>query len=53
MALALPVTRDFFDLAAPGPGIVATAVCGSLLSIVALALSGFTPGSAATLAEPE
>ena len=53
LALALPVTRDFFDLAAPGPGIVATAVCGSLLSIVALALSGFTPGSAATLAEPE
>ena len=51
VALALPQTRDFFALAAPGPGILATALCGSLVSLTALYLSGFTPGAAATLSQ--
>jgi P-type E1-E2 ATPase len=49
LALSLPATRDFFALAAPTPGILVTAFCGSLLSLAALSLSGFTPGAAATL----
>jgi cation-transporting P-type ATPase E len=50
VALAIPGVRGFFDLAAPDLTIAATAICGSLLSLFALYLSGFTPGAAAQLA---
>ena len=53
VALLLPPVRNFFELAPPDAGIVATAVCGSLLSLFALVLSGFTPGAAASLTPPE
>jgi hypothetical protein len=45
VALALPATRHFFDLASPTVGMLATALCASAVSISALAVSGFTPGS--------
>jgi magnesium-transporting ATPase (P-type) len=45
LALALPATRDFFELAPPGAGMLATAIVASLVSIGALAIAGFTPGS--------
>ena len=48
VALAIPGVRDFFELAHVTPAIVLTAACGSALSILALVLSGFTPGSAAS-----
>lgn len=50
ITLATPSLRSFFQLASPNPGIAVTAVCGSLLSLFALYLSGFTPGAASTLA---
>ncbi|QEC46921.1 HAD-IC family P-type ATPase [Baekduia soli] len=53
VALLTPPVRRFFLLAPPNAGIIATAVCGSLLSLFALALSGFTPGAAALLTPPE
>jgi magnesium-transporting ATPase (P-type) len=46
LVLALPRTRGFFALAPPDLGIGATALGGSLLSLLALYLSGFTPGAA-------
>jgi magnesium-transporting ATPase (P-type) len=46
LALALPPARDFFALAPPDLGIAATALGGSLLSLLGLYLSGFTPGAA-------
>jgi cation-transporting P-type ATPase E len=49
LALAAPPTRQFFELARPTAGILATALCGSALSIFGLYLSGFTPGALATL----
>lgn len=45
VALALGVSRDFFDLATPNVEIVLTALGGSAFSILALWLSDFTPGS--------
>ncbi|HEX6457293.1 MAG TPA: HAD-IC family P-type ATPase [Thermoleophilaceae bacterium] len=51
VVLLVPPLRDFFELALPNFAIVATSVCGSLLSLFALNLSGFTPGAAATLSE--
>jgi P-type E1-E2 ATPase len=50
LALIIPPVRQFFQLAPPTLGIVATALGGSLLSLIALYLSGFTPGAAASLA---
>ena len=52
IVLAIPSARGFFELARPSLGIAATATGGSLLSIFALHLSGFTPGTVASLAEP-
>lgn len=43
LALALPVTRDFFELAVPTAAIVATAVVGSAIAIGGLLASGFPP----------
>jgi cation-transporting P-type ATPase E len=40
VVLALPATRDFFDLAVPTVGMVVTAVAGAALSMVGLYLSG-------------
>jgi len=48
-ALLIPPVRHFFLLAAPTIAIVATAICGSLISLFALVLSGYTPGAAAVL----
>jgi magnesium-transporting ATPase (P-type) len=53
LALVLPFTRDFFELARPDAGIAAMAAGGGALSVLGLWLSGFTPGSAATLASAE
>ena len=53
LALVIPPVRNFFALAPPDPGIIATALGGSALSLVALALSGFTPGAAASLTPPQ
>ena len=53
LALVIPPVRNFFELAPPDPGILATALGGSVLSLLALYLSGFTPGAAASLAPPE
>jgi len=47
LTLAAPATREFFDLAAPGPGMLAVAAGGAGLSITTLLLAGFTPGAAA------
>lgn len=49
IALATPPARDFFALAAPNASIVAVAAGGTLLSLFALALSGYTPGAASSL----
>ncbi|HWK29519.1 MAG TPA: HAD-IC family P-type ATPase [Solirubrobacter sp.] len=51
-ALLAPPVREFFQLAAPNAGIVLTAAGGIALSLFALRLSGFTPGSSAELPEP-
>jgi magnesium-transporting ATPase (P-type) len=40
-AIIIPLTRHFFALVVPKPGMVATALIGAALSIVALYLSGF------------
>ena len=53
LALVIPPVREFFELAPPDPGILATALGGSVLSLVGLYMSGFTPGAAASLAPPE
>ena len=53
IVLATPSLRDFFELARPNLTIAATAICGGLLSLFALNLSGFTPGAAAALSEGE
>jgi P-type E1-E2 ATPase len=42
-ALAVPGVRDFFELAAPTPAIVATALIGAALAILGLLASGFPP----------
>jgi magnesium-transporting ATPase (P-type) len=43
LALALPVTRDFFELAPPSVPILATAVVGSAIAVGGLLASGFPP----------
>jgi magnesium-transporting ATPase (P-type) len=48
LTLVLAPVRDFFELARPTFAIVATALCGGALSVVALNLGGFTPGAAAS-----
>ncbi len=53
VVLATPGVRHFFELAPPNAAIVLTAVCGSLLSIFALHLSGFSPGAAGSLGQAE
>jgi hypothetical protein len=40
VALALPATRDFFDLAVPTVGMIVTSLAGAALSIAGLYLSG-------------
>jgi P-type E1-E2 ATPase len=52
-ALASPFARDFFELARPDVEIAATAVGGAGISLLALYLSGFTPGAAASLSPQE
>jgi Na+/melibiose symporter-like transporter len=42
IALLLPATRSFFALTSPDPGMVATALVASAVSIAALALCGFS-----------
>jgi len=42
--LLLPQTRDFFDLAAPTVAIVATAIGGAAISIIAIALTQLPAG---------
>ena len=44
LALAVPVARNFFALAAPGPVLVATTLAGAAIATGALYLSGFSPG---------
>jgi magnesium-transporting ATPase (P-type) len=46
-ALALPPTREFFELAAPTPAIVATALVGAALAVLGLVASGFPPAARA------
>jgi P-type E1-E2 ATPase len=46
LALALPATRRFFELAPPTVGMLATSVIAAVLAGAALAVAGFTPGSA-------
>jgi hypothetical protein len=41
LAIALPLTREFFELAAPSAQAVATAIVGAAVAIVALLASGF------------
>jgi hypothetical protein len=41
LAIALPLTREFFELAAPSAQAVATAIIGAAVAIVALLASGF------------
>jgi magnesium-transporting ATPase (P-type) len=43
LALAVPVTRDFFELATPSVAILATAVIGSAIAVGGLLASGFPP----------
>jgi hypothetical protein len=50
LALALPGTRDFFELAKPTPKIVLTALIGAAVAIAGLLASGFPPEE---LAMPE
>ena len=49
LTLAIPPVREFFALARPDIAIVAVAGAGTALSVLALLLSGFTPGAAAAL----
>ena len=44
LALAVPFTRDFFELAVPGPEVVLMSLAGAGIAVLALYLSGFTPG---------
>jgi cation-transporting ATPase E len=48
VVLATPALRSFFQLSAPTAGMLATAAVATLLSIVALALSGYVPSAADT-----
>jgi hypothetical protein len=41
LAIALPLTREFFELATPSAQAVATAIIGAAVAIVALLASGF------------
>ena len=52
LALLVPVTREFFQVARPSAGMATMALGGGALSVVALYFSGYTPGAAATLDEP-
>jgi magnesium-transporting ATPase (P-type) len=45
LCLALPSARSFFDLAVPNAAILGAAAGGAVVAVVALALSGFTPGA--------
>ena len=45
LVLLTPPAREFFDLVLPGLEVLATAVGGVAVAVLALALSGFTPGS--------
>ena len=49
--LLVPGARDFFQLAAPGAGLLATAVLAAAVSIGALVLAGF--GLSAQTRSPE
>jgi magnesium-transporting ATPase (P-type) len=53
LALALPGTRDFFELAVPSAAIILSSIGGVALSILGLFFTGerFIPGAAARLAE--
>jgi cation-transporting P-type ATPase E len=51
VVLLIPGTKHFFELASPNLAIVLTAACGSLLSVFALQLSGFSPGAAGSLGQ--
>jgi cation-transporting ATPase E len=42
LVLVLPATRGFFELTAPGAGMVATALVASAVSIAALELCGYS-----------
>lgn len=46
LALSVPVSREFFALAAPGPVIVATALAGASLAVGGLVITAdtFLPG---------
>ena len=44
LALAVPFSRHFFELAVPGPKLVAMALAGAGIAVLALYLSGFAPG---------
>jgi cation-transporting ATPase E len=55
LAIAVPFSRRFFELSAPGPELAAMALAGAAVAIVALYLSGFAPGRAGApkpVAEP-
>ena len=52
LALFAPGVRTFFQLARPDVGLAAMALGGSALSLLALYLSGYTPGAAAELGVP-
>jgi hypothetical protein len=45
VVLVLPAARRFFDLAPLNAGMIATALVAAAISISALAIAGFTPGS--------
>ncbi len=53
--LAVPGTRDFFELAVPGPAAWATVLCGTGLGIAGLWLTDerFVPGGEARVAGAE
>jgi hypothetical protein len=42
IALLFPATRSFFELTLPDPGMLATALIASAVSIAALTLAGFS-----------
>jgi magnesium-transporting ATPase (P-type) len=48
VVLLVPAAREFFDLATPDAGVIATAAGGVAVAALAMALSGFTPGSKAS-----
>jgi cation-transporting P-type ATPase E len=52
LALAFPPTRHFFELSAPGPGILFTSIVGTAFAIGALVLTDdrFIPGRGAAIA---